>query len=102
MSHPNGRPADTLPLKVSNIGFLLERLGEDCHPLQFLRELTENSIQAIERAGSPGEIIWDVEWNYVDLSDSPAFKLCIVDNGSGMTGPEMVRYINQLSSSIEK
>lgn len=39
----------TLPLSVANTGFLLDRLGEDCHPLQFLRELTQNSIEAIGR-----------------------------------------------------
>src|SRR5258708_4220837 len=39
----------TYPLKVANTGFLLDRLGEDCHPLQFLRELTQNGIEAILR-----------------------------------------------------
>lgn len=29
----------TLPLTVANIGFLLDRMGRDCHDLQFLREL---------------------------------------------------------------
>lgn len=38
---------ETLPLTVDNTGFLLDRLGTDCHPLQFLRELTQNSIEAI-------------------------------------------------------
>ncbi len=28
------------------------------------------------------------------------YKLSIADNGDGMTGPEMVKYINQLSSSL--
>ena len=51
-----------LAMTVHNTGFLLDRLGQDCHPLQYLRELTQNSIEAIQRSGSPGEIIWDVEW----------------------------------------
>ena len=89
----------TLPLSVANTGFLLDRLGEDCHPLQFLRELTQNSIEAIARTSKgSGEIVWDVDWNYHDLQD--VFKLCVVDNGDGMTGPDMVKYINQLSSSF--
>ena len=45
------RPAsgedNLLAMSVDNIGFLLDRLGQDCHPLQFLRELTQNSIEAI-------------------------------------------------------
>src|SRR5512142_1216847 len=91
---------DTLALEVSNTGFLLDRLGQDCAPLQFLRELTQNAIEAIGRTPSKaGEIVWDVDWTAVDLSDYPEPKLCVIDNGDGMTGEEMVKYINQLSSS---
>lgn len=87
----------TLPMTVKNTGFLLDRLGQDCHPLQFLRELTQNSIQAIERTSKPGEIVWDIDWNQYDLTG--VMKLCIIDTGDGMTGPEMVEHINKLSSS---
>ncbi|HJY84501.1 MAG TPA: ATP-binding protein [Candidatus Binatia bacterium] len=91
----------TLPLTVKNTGFLLERLGKDCHPLQFLRELTQNSVEAILRTKErTGEIIWDVDWTSYELGDYGAYKLCVIDNGDGMTGEEMVRYINQLSSSL--
>jgi uncharacterized membrane protein YgcG len=92
---------NTLHLTVDNIGFLLDRLGEDCHPLQFLRELTQNSIEAIQRSPErTGEIIWDVDWTSYELGDHPVFKLCVTDTGCGMTGDEMLKYINQLSSSI--
>jgi hypothetical protein len=88
----------TLPITVKNTGFLLDRLGEDCHPLQFLRELTTNSIEAILRTSSKtGEIIWDADWITFDLDH--VFKLSITDNGDGMRGQDMVEYINQLSSS---
>src|SRR5687768_8610473 len=87
-----------LAMSVQNIGFLLDRLGQDCHPLQFLRELTQNAIEAVGRSGGPGEIIWDVDWTTYDLEGVP--KLCITDTGDGMTGDEMVRFINQLSSSL--
>src|SRR5262249_45950848 len=60
---------ETLPLSVDNIGFMLDRLGRDCAPLQFLRELTQNSIEAILRTPSrTGEIRWDVDWNRYDLT----------------------------------
>lgn len=85
-------------MKVANIGFLLDRLGQDCHPLQFLRELTQNSIEAIQRTGKPGQITWDVDWNTYELEQFQ--KLCIIDTGDGMTGEEMVKFINQLSSSV--
>ena len=94
---PNG--TKTLPLTVQNTGFLLDRLGQDCHPLQFLRELTQNAIEAIQRTPSQrGEIIWDLDWTLYDLESR--VKLSIVDTGDGMTGEEMVKYINQLSSSV--
>jgi hypothetical protein len=88
-----------LEMSVSNIGFLLDRLGQDCHPLQFLRELTQNSIEAIQRTGGSGEIVWDVDWVSFDFGIR---KLCITDTGDGMTGEEMVRFINQLSSSVSE
>jgi hypothetical protein len=89
----------TLPLAVDNTGFLLDRMGEDCHPLQYLRELTQNGIEAILRTESKtGEIVWDVDWNWYDLEN--VYKLCVIDTGDGMTGPEMMKYINHLSSSV--
>lgn len=98
MVHDSPQSDRILPMTVNNIGFLLDRLGQDCHPLQFLRELTQNSIEAIERAGQPGEIVWDVDWTAYELDN--AFKLSITDTGDGMTGEEMVRLMNQLSSSL--
>ena len=98
----------TLQLTVANMGFMLDRLGRDCSALQFLRELTQNSIEAIlrHREGQPdqvgGQICWDVDWNRFDLEGDGVYKLAITDSGDGMTGPEMVRYINQLSSSISE
>jgi hypothetical protein len=87
-----------LAMTVQNTGFLLDRLGQDCHPLQYLRELTQNSVEAIARSATNGEIVWDVDWTTFDLDG--VYKLCVTDNGDGMTGDEMVRFINQLSSSV--
>ncbi|HYE06703.1 MAG TPA: ATP-binding protein [Planctomycetota bacterium] len=94
------RPDGTLAMSVDNTGFLLDRLGEDCHPLQFLRELTQNAIEAIQKNGGKGDIVWDVDWDLHALTQpTPVYKLCVMDNGCGMSGDEMVRYINRLSSS---
>lgn len=38
-------------MTVRNTGLMVDRLGQDCAPLQFLRELTQNSIEAIQRRG---------------------------------------------------
>jgi len=82
----------TEPMGVENIGFMLERLGRDCDDLQFLRELTMNSLEA-----GATQIVWDYDRAIYDISG--AYKLCCVDNGHGMSGEEMRRYINQLSAS---
>ena len=89
----------TRPMQVSNTSFMLDRLGEDCSPLQFLRELTQNAIEGIQRLPEKtGEVVWDVDWNTHALTG--IFKVCVIDNGVGMTGEEMMQYINALSSSI--
>jgi hypothetical protein len=56
------RRGKLLPMNVLNVGFLLDRLGRDCSPLQYLRELTQNAIEAVQRTGKAGQIIWDVDW----------------------------------------
>jgi hypothetical protein len=88
-----GDDADqTLRMKVANLGFLLERLGEDCDDLQYLRELTENALEA-----GATRVVWDVDQKLYELFGQ--FKLCCIDNGHGMTGKEMIQHINHLSSS---
>jgi hypothetical protein len=97
MSTPSAH-SGTLPFSVAQTGFLLDRLGKDCTELQFLRELTQNAIEAILRTPQKkGEIRWDVDWTTFDLDG--VYKLCITDNGDGMTGEDMILYINHLSSS---
>ena len=104
MSHSPSVPASThtLPMSVDNTGFMLDRLGTDCSPLQFLREITENAIQAVQATGkASGQVIWDVDWNRLELAPG-TYKLACIDSGIGMTGPEMLRYINMLSSSMHQ
>ena len=88
----------TLEMGVANTGFIVDRLGRDCAPLQYLRELTQNAIEAIlDTPEKRGEVVWDVDWNHYDLTGN--YKLSVIDTGVGMTGPEMLEYINHLSSS---
>src|SRR5688572_1194728 len=93
---------DTLPMAVANMTFLVNRLGGDCAPLQFIRELTQNALDSFEPVanGDPRLVAWDVDWKFRELSG--AYKLTCIDTGRGMNGPEMVKYINQLSSSIHE
>lgn len=94
-----------LPMTVDNVGFLIDRLGVDCGPLQQIRELTQNAIEAIKRTKqSKGTIRWDMDyelWNAC-AARGRVRKLCIIDDGDGMTGKEMVSYINSLSKTSGK
>jgi hypothetical protein len=86
-------------MTVENMTFMIDRLHRDCSPLQFLRELTQNAIEAIQATSDgKGTVIWDIDWNRHDLTK--VYKLAIIDTGIGMTGEDMVRYINSLSASI--
>jgi hypothetical protein len=103
MAASHALPRDQiLPMSVGQMAFLVDRLYQDCSPLQFLRELTKNAIEGVARSGSAGEIRWDIDWNRFDLTGGTVSKLCVIDTGCGMTGPEMLDYINKLSSSIHQ
>ena len=98
----------TLPMSVANMTFMVDKLGEDCAPLQFVRELTQNAIESIQKSPDKrGELHWDVAWAHKALTTNPMnpagfTKLAVIDNGVGMTGEEMVEYINKLSSSMHE
>src|SRR4051812_47915772 len=90
----------TLGMDVESAGmtFLIENWGKDCPPLQQIRELTQNSIEAIQRGGyQKGTIVWDYHPEYLDSSG--IYKLSITDDGLGMTPADMKKYLNSLSSS---
>lgn len=86
-------------LEVDDLRGVLEFLyREHCHPLQFLREFTENAIGAIRRAGGTGQIVWDYDRVALDQQDdAEGRKLCVIDNGAGMTGPELVRHLTEVT-----
>jgi hypothetical protein len=101
----------TMPIELRQAAFLLERLAADCAPLQGYRELTKNALEAVERSVLAGsipkaghQIYWDVDWRalsgQVEAGEKPVYKLSLWDTGDGMTGEEMVEYINHLSSSV--
>jgi Histidine kinase-, DNA gyrase B-, and HSP90-like ATPase len=78
---------------IDNLSFLVDNLGKDAGELQFLRELTQNAIEAIQRADREGCI--EIDFEEIDGIN----KLRITDNGIGMTPEEVRDNINRLSSS---
>ena len=90
----------TRPMTVANIAFLLDRLAADTPPNQQIRELTENALEAIQRRmqsgdASDGLVKWDVDWEH--LRRTGQYKLCVIDNGDGMTAEQMAKYLNSLA-----
>jgi hypothetical protein len=81
-------------MDVANIPFLIEILGADAAPLQYIRELVQNEIEAILKTGTPdGRIEIDHE------EVQGVRKLRISGNGEGMTPDEVAANINRLSAS---
>lgn len=80
---------------VDNVGFLIENLGADAAPLQYLRELVQNEIDAIRAGREDGEII--IDWE--DVKGTGVRKLRISGNGIGMSADDVDRYINHLSAT---
>jgi hypothetical protein len=91
--------AKLLKTNVAQSGLtkLIQRLGRDTAPTQFVREFAMNGIEAVQRTKQPGKVIVDV--NRRILSERNLYKICFIDNGDGMTGEEMCEHLNNLSSS---
>jgi len=92
----------TQKMTVDDLAFLIEKLESDCSPLQRYRELTVNCIQSIQESfarGFTGEglVHVDVDWPFFE--NYGIYKMRIMDNGTGMSGADLQRYINSLSSS---
>lgn len=82
-------------VNASGLTALIQNLGRDCTPTQFLREFTKNSIEAVQRSGG-GRI--EIDYNELQANRG-FFKMCFVDNGDGMTPEQMIDLLNNLSAS---
>jgi hypothetical protein len=95
----SGEVVATQRMQVANEAFLLDRLAADAPRAQLYRELTQNAIEAIKRRMAqgdhrPGIVQWDVDWLGVPQD---RYKLCVIDNGDGMSAVDMQRYLNSLA-----
>ena len=95
---------DKLSVDETGLTQLVELLGRDCLPNQFVREFVKNSDEAIQRVAASkkeqtyeGKILVDADWKIVESHNQ--FKMTFVDNGDGMTEDEMIKHLNNLSSS---
>ena len=88
---------EPLQIKAERIPFILKRLGNEMLPEQFLREFTQNSIEAIEAAGGNGHIYWQNDPIFENEFGAP--KISITDNGVGMSSEELMKYMDNLWES---
>src|SRR4051794_393538 len=91
----------------ANPSFTLELAASDCPPLQFIREFTTNSIEAIEarRKAEPADaqssrVVWREYYELGGRAGAP--KLACIDTGNGMSGDDLERYINSLASTSKR
>jgi hypothetical protein len=89
---------------ADGVSFMLHRLGTEVGPLKQFRELIVNSIEAIEayKKLNPAEAFDgkievgpDPYWEQIESIR----KVCVADNGVGMTAEEMRKYFGTLAES---
>ena len=92
------------PIGMNDAGMtqLINNLGRDCLPDQYIREFTKNSIEAIERAKiDNGLIVIDTNWIDWQYQEGSPTYMSFTDNGIGMSPNEMSNLLNKLSASSE-
>lgn len=89
-----------LPTGVNPSGLtaLIQNLGRDCHPSQFVREFTRNAIEACLRTGEKNGKV-SVDYNRMLFDEHGLYKICFTDAGDGMTEKQMLDLLNSLSAS---
>lgn len=96
-------PTNFQPTGVNANGLtaLIQNLGRDCTPSQFLREFTKNAFEACQRAGAHRGRV-EVDYNGELYASRGKYKMSFIDNGDGMTAAQMVNLLNNLSASGAK
>jgi hypothetical protein len=88
----------TSNMGVEDVSFLLDRAAADCAPQQFIREFNQNALEAILKTPEKtGKISWGICPYFLETAG--ILKLQVSDTGCGMSGEEMVKFINHLASS---
>lgn len=77
---------------------LINNLGRDCHPTQFVREFVRNGIEACQRTPSGGGRV-TVDYDRQLAEENGVFKITFTDSGDGMSAEQMLHLLNNLSAS---
>lgn len=85
------------PLNFRNNAIMLEGLATQTDPWHWVREFTQNGLEA------PGvsRITWDVDWNHVEklvaAGKPPVYRATVWNDGIGMTPEELKGYLGSLT-----
>lgn len=84
------------PMKASDnlVSLTMEVTSKTVDKSAYLRELVQNSIEA-----GATDILIDIHWPTLEASGGRVYKLCVVDNGYGMTANELDHHLNYLGNS---
>ncbi len=85
-------------VNVQGLTALINNLGRDCTPEQFMREFVQNALEACQRTGLTDRRVV-VDYNQGIHERSGMFKMCFTDNGDGMSLTQMNNLLNSISSS---
>ena len=88
------------PTDVNHEGLtaLIQNLGRDCPPSQYLREFLKNAIEACQRTSEKNyQIILD--FNEDIYKETGYYKMSFIDNGDGMSDEQM---LEQIYAGVDK
>ena len=87
------------PTTVNESGLtdLIRNLGRDCSSTQFIREFTQNGVEAVQRTGVKGRVI--IDYDKAIYEQLGYHKICFIDTGDGMDRDQMLNLLNSLSAS---
>jgi hypothetical protein len=99
---PVGESDEERLYRVHNLGIgangpVIERLYQLGLPFQFDREVVKNG----EEAGATWIVI-EPDWIDVASTGAKRYRYAVRDNGCGMTGDELVMYMNHISASAKE
>ena len=80
-----------LPMETNDTSAMVKLFTKSIPKMQYLREFTKNSLES-----KSSNITWNFEQKFLD---ERLYKLSITDTGIGLTGDDLLEYINKLSSS---
>lgn len=95
------KPLDIESVQFTNVAATMKHLTQSMLPGQVYREMTHNSIEAIQRRTSdgdatPGLITWMADPEY---EEQGIYKLTLMDNGDGMSKEEMPKYLLNINGA---